>query len=124
MGAVQWQNYMAPLVGYAEGSAIINFNGTECANLGNWTTNSTHESLWAYYLQNLSQAVFLVYNNTNFVVVSTANNTIHATCGSEGLLLKRATTVFVAARYVPPILPAALSPALDVVVNNLIAAGK
>jgi hypothetical protein len=107
-----------------EGAAIIHINGVQYVKLGNWTTNVTHEQVWGYYLVNNLQPGYLVYNNVNFMVASAVGNTIHACSGPEGIILKKATTVYVAARYVSGTNPADLSAQMDVVINLLLADGK
>jgi hypothetical protein len=120
-----WAAYLAPLDGVAAGAAIISLQGAECGKKGDWKASAQEQQQWAQYWSDLSQANAkgLFYNKAKNIVVRAADDTILASLGKEGLILQKAKTVFVAARYVEGQVPNSVSAKVGGIVQQLIDAG-
>jgi hypothetical protein len=121
-----WAAYLAPLNGVAEGSAVLSLlQGARRAQQGTWLASTAEEQLWASYWKALWQATGkgLFYNRKKNIVIHAVDDSILASCRKEGLILQKAKTVFIAARYIEGQVPNAVSAVVAVIVQKLISAG-
>jgi hypothetical protein len=120
-----WAAYLAPLNGVADGSAVISLQGANCGKQGNWKASTAEEQTWAAYWKDLTQANAkgLFYDKKKNIVIRAVEDTIVASLGKEGLILQKAKTVFVAARYIEGQVPNSVSAKVGGIVQQLIDAG-
>jgi hypothetical protein len=93
---------LAKLGTVCTGSAIISFQGMRMATTGKWLATPDEEGAYAPLLKDVAsaQAKPIFYAGKQFIVTRAIEETIFALFGSnEGLILKTAETVFVAAHY-------------------------
>jgi hypothetical protein len=113
-----WDDFLKPLVGLAEGAAVISFAGVRGGKAGNWEATTeeelTYPGIWVNDKCWITKDVY--YNQEKHTVVREVDGTVFAASGpghggmqayalsgvpDEGLILQKSKTVIVIARYGP-----------------------
>jgi hypothetical protein len=129
-----WDDYLKPLVGLAEGSAIISLEGVRYGKAGNWEATTEEEQAYPRIWVNdqcwITREVS--YHQEKHIVVREADGTVFAGSGpdhrpnpmsgvpKEGLILQKAKTVIVVARYGPTQRGSDIAVQVNLLVDNLI----
>jgi hypothetical protein len=93
--------YLTDVGQISTGTAIISLKGARLATSGKWSATRDEEGHFARVVTEFDSAIGkeVSYSGKRFVVNRAIEDTVFARLGKEGLVLQKASLVFVAAHY-------------------------